>query len=105
MWAWKRKETPHLTTPQEHEADYKHALAEHNASLQRCLALRSRALEAGLEPYEIEVPLWMPVWVQFGGMIAGMKVTATDGPLTVLARPAKIGRYQVVFPTRFEEAA
>ena len=77
------------------------------ALVARVAPLRREAYEAGLEPYSLLVPFKVSAsaLIGTGSAICGMLCELHDGPLTVLAKPAKIGRYQVVFPTRFEENA
>ena len=70
-------------------------------AIQTALRLRHAALSSGLEPYRIQFPLDHLIPTAF--LLAGMVVEYADVErITVLARPAKVGRYECVPPTRFE---
>ncbi len=71
----------------------------------RIMRLRREAQEAGMTPQRLECSANDAV--KLGGVIfAGSRIVPCEGPgLAVLAWPPKVGRYQVVPPTRFEVAA
>ena len=83
-----------------------------NDSQRAAFALRQKAMAAGYEPYALEcghdalVALCGDVLAYPGDTFAGMTIFARVQPrMAVLARPSrKIGRYEVVPPTRFEAA-
>lgn len=120
MWPWKRHPdgvasvgASVVEARDAYEAARRRSLEDKLAAMRkltdRVLPLRNSALSANLEPFQLlfpsaEASQW---WCAFGlgEPIFGMTQDHHDGPLTLLAKPAKIGRYQVVIPTRFEEAA